>query len=195
MKAKWVAVLLTAAVSMPSWGQSQERFALTTQQVARALSDGGIQTAAETVELPARVVATEPNPVLDILSVELLGNRLSGEHSGIHKWVRLACHLPGKCLPFYVVVSSPGEIFGRPTNGSSDSPLIRNDVLHTSTPITMRSGTYATMVMDDGRSHIQVAVISLENGIVGHRIRVTSPDHKAVYVAEVVNAGLLRRNF
>jgi flagella basal body P-ring formation protein FlgA len=61
--------------------------------------------------------------------------------------------------------------------------------------ITMRAGTHATMLMDDDRSHIQIAVISLENGVAGHSIRVTSPDHKQVYVAEVVNASLLRKSY
>jgi hypothetical protein len=61
--------------------------------------------------------------------------------------------------------------------------------------ITMRAGTHATLVMDDNRSHIQVAVISLENGLVGHRIHVASPDHKQTYVGEVVNARLLRGSF
>jgi flagella basal body P-ring formation protein FlgA len=51
------------------------------------------------------------------------------------------------------------------------------------------------MLMDDDRSHIQIAVISLENGVAGHSIRVTSPDHKQVYVAEVVNASLLRKSY
>jgi flagella basal body P-ring formation protein FlgA len=59
----------------------------------------------------------------------------------------------------------------------------------------MRAGAHATLVMDDARSHIQVAVISLENGIAGHRIRVASLDHKQVYVAEVVSANLLKRSF
>jgi flagella basal body P-ring formation protein FlgA len=61
--------------------------------------------------------------------------------------------------------------------------------------ITMRAGARATLVMDDDRAHIQIAVISLENGIAGHWIRVASPDHKQVYVAEVVNASLLRKSF
>jgi hypothetical protein len=49
--------------------------------------------------------------------------------------------------------------------------------------------------MDDQRAHIQVAVISLENGMVGHRIRVATPDHKQTYIGEVVNARLLRGSF
>jgi flagella basal body P-ring formation protein FlgA len=59
----------------------------------------------------------------------------------------------------------------------------------------MRAGTHATLMMDDQRSQIQIAVISLENGMVGHRIHVASPDHKQTYVGEVVNARLLRGSF
>ena len=61
--------------------------------------------------------------------------------------------------------------------------------------ITMKAGTHATLMLDDQRSHIQVAVVSLENGIVGHRIHVASPDHKQTYVGEVVNARLLKGSF
>jgi hypothetical protein len=49
--------------------------------------------------------------------------------------------------------------------------------------------------MDDGRAQIEVAVISLESGTAGHRIHVASPDHKQVYLAEVVSATLLTRSF
>jgi hypothetical protein len=59
----------------------------------------------------------------------------------------------------------------------------------------MKAGTHATLMIDDQRSHIQVAVVSLENGIVGHRIHVASLDHKRTYVAEVVNDRLLRGSF
>ncbi len=59
----------------------------------------------------------------------------------------------------------------------------------------MRPGTHATMVMNDSRMQVQVSVISLESGIAGHKIRVESPDHKKIYVAEVVSANLLKRSF
>jgi hypothetical protein len=61
--------------------------------------------------------------------------------------------------------------------------------------ITMKAGAHATLMIDDQRSHIQVAVVSLENGIVGHRIHVASLDHKQTYVGEVVNDRLLRGSF
>ena len=72
MRARWLSVLLMAAMGMPGWGQSQlqDRFALTAGQVARALCARGMQTTEEQVSLLTRVVATEPDPALDILSVE-----------------------------------------------------------------------------------------------------------------------------
>jgi flagella basal body P-ring formation protein FlgA len=76
-------------------------------------------------------------------------------------------------------------------NLSSASPA----ALKPKVVITMRAGAHATLLLDDDRSHIQIAVISLENGIAGHSIRVSTPDHKQVYVAEVVNASLLRKSY
>jgi flagella basal body P-ring formation protein FlgA len=94
-------------------------------------------------------------------------------------------------LPFYAVVSWPTEPQGRTT-------ITSNTFIAASKPnaaISMRAGAHAILVMDDGRAHIQIAVISLENGIVGHNIRVATPDHKQTYVAEVANEILLRKSF
>jgi hypothetical protein len=199
MKARWIPFLLIAATGLPVslQAQSQNRFALTAPQVARALSDSGIQTTGEQVSLLTRVVATEPSPKLDILSVETLGKGPLAEHS-VRARVKLACHLPRKCLPFYAIVSSPqtvaGSVAGSTTVASSAS-IFGNPRLNASSEITMKAGTHATLLMDDQRAHIQVAVISLENGMVGHRIRVATPDHKQTYIGEVLNARLLRGSF
>ena len=61
--------------------------------------------------------------------------------------------------------------------------------------IIMRSGTRATLLMNDDRARIQISVISLENGIAGHTIRVSSLDRKQIYFAEVVSANLLKGRF
>jgi hypothetical protein len=195
MKARWIPFLLIAATGVPVslQAQSQDRFALNAAQVARALSESGIQTTGEQVSLLTRVVATEPSPKLDILSVEKLGNGSLAEHS-VRARVKLACHLPGKCLPFYVMMSSPQTVAGPKTVVSSTSAF-GNPLVNANSEVTMKAGTHATLLMDDQRAHIQVAVISLENGMVGHRIRVATPDHKQTYVAEVVNARLLRGSF
>ena len=86
--------------------QSQNRFPLTAAQVALAVSASGMPTTAEHVSLLTRVVATEPEPVLDVLSVETLGKGPLAEHSDVRLRVKLACHVTRKCLPFYAIVSS-----------------------------------------------------------------------------------------
>jgi hypothetical protein len=192
MTARWIPFLFMAAmgVTVQAQSQSEDRFALTTAQVALAVSASGMPTAAEHVSLLTRVVATEPEPVLDVLSVETLGKGPL-EHLGVRFRVKLACHVAGKCLPFYAIVSSPPSTVGAANTVSA----VRNTMWNAHTEITMKAGTHATLMMDDQRSHIQVAVVSLENGIVGHRIHVASPDHKQTYVGEVVNARLLRGSF
>jgi len=185
--------LLMAAMGLPAWGQAlpQGHFALTTTEVAQTLSASGIRTTGEQVSLLAQVVASRPSPMLDVLSVEPLGGQLGVRHPDTSSLVKLACHEPGMCLPFYAVVNWP-EGAGLP---SSSAIAISPAAKKSNAAITMRAGTHATMMMDDDRSHIQVAVVSLESGIAGKKIRVASPDHKQVYVAEVVSANLLKRSY
>jgi hypothetical protein len=147
--------------------------------------------AAEHVSLLTRVVATEAEPALDVLSVETLGKGPLAGHSDVRFRVKLACHVAQKCLPFYAIVSSTPSTAGQANTLSTP----RSGMWNERSDITMKAGTHATLMLDDQRSHIQVAVVSLENGIVGHRIHVASPDHKQTYVGEVVNARLLKGSF
>jgi hypothetical protein len=198
MKARRIPILLMAATTVPGLihAQSQERFVLTTDQVAGALTGAGMTTPAADVSLPARVVALVPSPVLDILSVQPVRkgalaqpSRSSAQPSFL--LVKLACHQPGECLPFYATVNGPGAT----DLGSNPSSIATTAESIPKKEFTMPAGTHAILVMEDDRSHIQVAVVSLENGMAGHRIRVASPDHKQIYFGEVVNAGLLRGSF
>ena len=95
MTARWILFLLMAAmgVAAQAQSQSQNRFALTAAQVALAVSASGMPTAAEHVSLLTRVVATEPEPVLDVLSVETLGKGPLAGHSDVRFRVKLACHV------------------------------------------------------------------------------------------------------
>jgi hypothetical protein len=185
------------AISLCGWGQSQPRprFALTVHQVAQTLSDKGIRTTDQEVSLLAMVIATEPNPALDVLSVDPLSDQSVGEHIETRSRIRMACHLPGRCLPFYAIVRWPEGVVEHADDSSTASIASGILVLKRSGEFTIRSGEYATLVMDDERAHIRVSVVSLENGIIGQKIRVASPDHKHKYVAEVVSASLLKRSF
>jgi hypothetical protein len=174
MNGKRILIPLVATVTLAT-AQSPARSVITTEQVARALTAAGSATVADQVALPARVTAAVPDAMLDVLSIDANGRGL----------VRLACHDPHACLPFYAEIHGlkPGTV--TTTNAARS---LRTDY-------TMPVGTRATLILDDQRSHIQVAVISLENGMEGKRIRVSSPDHKQIYFGEVVSRNLLRGTF
>ncbi len=199
MTTKWIPALLMVAMGLPWGGQSacqaQGRFPLTAHMVAQTLCGSGIQTADEQVTLLARVVASKPSPVLDILSVEPLDDRSWGKRRAARVLVKLACHVHGACLPFYSIVSRPDAEPESLPGARGVSPAAGYSALKSQNRIIMRPGAHAMLEMDDARMHVQVAVVSLESGIAGHRIRVESPDHKKIYVAEVVSANLLKRSF
>ena len=199
MTTKWIPALLMVAMALPAWVQStsqaQGRFPLTPHQVALTLTGNGIQTADDQVSLLASVVAAEPAPLLDVLSIEPLADRSSGKLRASRSLVKLGCRVPGTCLPFYSIVTkleAPGDSTPLALRVSSDQG---NAARRPNPEIVIRVGAHATLMMDDARSHVEVTVVSLENGIAGHKIHVASPDHKQVYLAEVVSANLLKRSF
>jgi hypothetical protein len=187
---------MVLALSLPGWGQSQARqllpnhFAITGEQVAKVLSGRGIKTEAEQVTLLANVVATAPDPTLEIIKVERTGGLPATKLS-----IRLACRVSGTCLPFYAIVTESRSSRDGHVDNSAVTTRSSIALLNSPAVVTMRAGTHATLVMDDDRSHIQVAVVSLENGTAGQRIRVASPDHKQFYIGEVVTANLLKRSY
>ena len=198
MTARWTTVLLLVAMTLPGWGQSppQVGFAITTGQIVEALSQRGIQISERQISMAASVIANQAHPALDLLSVEHPpGNVASATGSEPRYWVKLSCHLPGACLPFYAVVNWPAHAAPTATTVTAVPTAIETVMSKSNAMITMRAGTHAILVMDDDRSQIKVSVISLENGIVGHRIRVESADHKQFYSAEVVSANLLKGSF
>jgi hypothetical protein len=196
MRSKRILIPVAAAMSLARLAgaqdtQSQDRFVITTEQVAQALISAGVAATAAQVSLPGRVVTLGHDPELDILSVHPLGKREPTQTSPVRSLVRLGCHEPHTCLPFYVTVkgidpATATVAISSPSHTPAKAP--RSD-------FTMPLGTRATLIMDDHRSQIQVEVISLENGMAGKWIRVASPDHKQVYRGEVVNANLLRGTF
>jgi hypothetical protein len=199
MTNRWIPALMMVAMGLPGWAQTasqvQSRFPLTPHQVAQALSGNGIQVADDQVSLLATVVASESSPLMEVLSVKPLGDRSSGKRRESHSLVKLGCRVAGACLPFYTIVSKPAAAFDNMPIAQGVSIDGDSTALKPKAPIVMRQGTHATLVMNDSRMQVQVSVISLENGIAGHKIRVESPDHKQIYVAEVVSETLLKRSF
>ena len=190
-------VIVMASLSVASFGQlhPSQRFTLTASEISQALANQGVPIEDRNVFLLAKVVATESHPVLDVLSIEPLAVGHSPDHIGGDSRIELTCHRPGTCLPFYVMAALRDTTLTRAATAPYPARNGSRKVFDSRPAITIRAGAHVTLMMDDDRSHIQISAVSLENGIIGHAIRVASQDHKRVYVAEVINAGLVRRNF
>jgi hypothetical protein len=196
-----IAAWLVVAMSLPVWAQShsqaqpRDSFPITAYQVAQTLAAKGGSLSGGQVSLLANVVAATPYPVLDILAVEPLTIQSNQAGSQLQSIVKLGCHITGVCLPFYAKVTRSEEPASNTAVDSSAPPLVIASAFKSRPAIAMRAGARATLVMDDDRAHIQVAVVTLETGIIGHKIHVASPDRKQTYIAEVVNAHLLKGSF
>jgi hypothetical protein len=154
---------------------------ITKQQVIAALNAHGFSISPEQVNFLADPLATRPDAVLEMLSIEHWGaGRLS---------VRMGCRQREECVPFYVAVD--------PTNPDLQSPAQSLPVVRQTsrTPPVVRAGERAMLQIDRDKLHITMPVICLESGAVGGRIRVATSDHKQVYRAEVVGPKLLKGGF
>ncbi len=177
----WVLLVFTA---LPTFAASR-RFPIRTELIASALSGIGIQVLPEQVTLLTNVVATTSAPRLTIRSMEK-----SSDHRII---VRLECNMPEECLPFFVSIC-PGDGNGvQQSSSKASSPQQPVPEFNSrSKSFAIRSGSPATLLLDSDRVHIRLAVICLENGAAGQKIRVSSPDHRQVYTAEVIDGSLLK---
>jgi len=186
---KWIGVALLIFGQAFCIGQETpaRRFALTQLQVERALAANSVTVADDQVSLPANLVSATQEPRLDVESIER--PRVGPKDSRVRFSVKLVCHSPELCLPFYVVVSRRSDlglpaVAVRQVSGKAVShpvPL----------PISMHAGVSATLVLDTAHMHVQLPVICLQSGAVGARVHVSSPDHKQNYTATIVSPTLL----
>src|ERR1700761_5156229 len=89
------ALTLAASAVIPALAATGHN-AITTAQVAAAISDAGMQISAKQVELLSDVVAATPAPALKIRSMEPWGDH--------RMMVRMDCEQREECLPFFVAV-------------------------------------------------------------------------------------------
>ena len=181
------AATVAHAQSTPtSSAQPGERHPITTAMIALTLSTAETAITPEQVKLPAALTAASPSPDLVISSVERMGDRASR--------VKLSCRVQGQCLPFFATVNwtdtaSAENAIGHlqtAAHGPQASQLSADRPL-------LRAGAHATLVIDSNRIHIRVPVVCLENGAVGHTVRVAGlDDRKQIYRAEVLSADSLK---
>jgi hypothetical protein len=177
-------LILSAAMALPVAAASG-RTAITTAQIAAAISASGAAVSPEQVTLLAEVVATTGNPALKVESIERWGD---------HRMkVRLACASNEECLPFLVAVHWNDETTAQPLLASADrSAASASQAKAGANAVVLRAGTPAILLLDGDHLHIRLLVTCLENGAAGQTIRVSSKDHLQTYTAEVVDGTLLR---
>jgi hypothetical protein len=198
MTVKWLAALIAICVTAAAPAQFRPRAWFTpgadhmAEAVVKALLQRGVKIDAGQVSLLSNITATAPNPTFDVRSIATLDNRSSGQAGG-RSAVKLVCHEPSACLPFYAIVlwTAPAAEYVAGASPSTSSDVQKNSVV----PNVMHAGVNATMLMEDDRASIQMSVVSLESGPAGRTIRVQSPDRKRTYLAEIVSANTVKGTF
>jgi hypothetical protein len=182
---RWIDMaMLFALMGVPAKAASG-REAITAAQIAVAIGDAGLQVSPSQITLLTDVVSTTRTPALRVLSV--------GYWQGNLSLVRVVCAVSEQCLPFVVAVRRHA---GDPSEGagivSDPQPSQRLSVETSKSKLVVHIGSSAVLLLEGGHVHIQLAVICLENGIVGQTIRVSGRERNHTYLAEVCSDGLLR---
>ncbi len=192
MMVRLTALFFAMALSMPLGAQppGHAGYSIGAAQVAHALNAQGIEVAAGQVKMAADVFASRPEPDLVVLGPGAQADTYAGD--GKLSWVRLGCRAPGVCLPFFVRVPVAHANARGPGPRSAQA---LPDEEPQSKAMEMRAGTRATLVLSGRHGRIELAVISLESGALGHTIRVATPDYKQFYRARIAGADLLKGSF
>ena len=141
-----------------------------------------MQIAPQQVSLLADVVASTSSPTLTVRSIKPWGNR--------RMMARLACESTDQCLPFLVSLEmAPGV---DPKSVQMSVPAVASPPPASLKRFAVKGGTSATLLLDSQRVHVRLSVICLESGALGQTIRVTDKDHRMVFHAQVIDAGLLQ---
>jgi hypothetical protein len=161
---------------------------ITAEQVASALAVRGVLVEPAQVRFLAQVVATQPTPELETVIAGSLTERRAK--------VEMRCRERSVCLPFYVLLDWPDAASSRRAveelGGTAGLPRPLMEARRLHAPVVVRSGETVTLVIEGQRMRLELPVVCMQNGALGARIRVVSPDHKQAYVAEVVGEKLLK---
>jgi hypothetical protein len=186
-------IVLSACVSVAchtALGESgMKRYPVTPEMVVSAMQGRQLPTTGVQLRLAAEITALSAHPALEIQSISLTGNA-SAE-------LRVACRNRSDCMPFYVAAAWPSTA-GKPNLTPASETLAKVPAPatdSTAADTAIRQGSRATLVIEDDRIHIQLRVISLEAGATGDTIRVTTPDRRQTFTAQILTPTLLKGSF
>jgi hypothetical protein len=156
---------------------------ISVEDVQQALAEHGVMlTASQLGPLPK---VERKNPELHLLALQ--AQRIGPKELRL----RLKCRNSGECLPFYAQVFWPStEDMESALKALKATTTTKVEELK-ARPV-MKIGCDATLLINGAHSEMSIPVIALQNGASGEKIRVTSHDHKQMYLAEVVDARILK---
>ena len=180
------------------------RSPVTNGQMFTALQKARLPTEGAEISIAAAITASVPGAELELISMLQLSPSMVR--------LRVTCENRAQCIPFYAFVTWPRAVslgqsrvamlgsrdkrkMLKPSSGSDEDTATQIAAKLASdggSGIAMRSGAFATLLLEDGRIHIRMQVVCQQDGSFGDKIRVTTPDHKKSYVAEVLAPSLLR---
>jgi hypothetical protein len=165
------------------------RYAISAEQVAGAVGRMGVQVTASQVSLLTDVGSSTPVPALQVRSVE--------KFEGGRFVVRMECASGDECVPFMASIQMREAGATQFADVAGRMSLLRSSYSNSEPAarpreIVIRNGSPAVLQLDGEHIHIKIPVICLGSGSAGEKIRVTDKDHRRVYLAEVVESGLLR---
>lgn len=183
--------------------QAPARFPVPAEQVLEAMRERDWPLKGIEIRLATSVTARVVNPVLEIVSVSP-----TPRHEAL---LRVRCRLRTECIPFLAwavwpadtpipslpAASETAAAGGRTETHAGDPALAARplDSADASASSVIHAGTSATLLLEGAHIRIQLPVIFAQDGHVGDSVRVTTPNRKQTYVAEVLTPQLLKGEF
>ena len=175
-------VLLLAGTEALVRADDNPRTPISRESILGALHSSGIQIAPGQMEELSGMTASEPNPPLKVLSIDMLDSESDK--------VLLRCEHANACLPFYVLVHwgqsgarSAGQLGRMAGRAAPPDQRAENLLVH--------SGKIVILKLDGEYVHMTLPVLCLQSGGRGQRVRVISKDTKKRYVALVMGKGVV----
>ena len=159
------------------------RYSISPSSVGVALSNAGVQVNESQIEFLSSVSSASEHVQLKLVSLAKLNDDALKAH--------LRCESNSECLPFYVVLRHLNAV-NLPTRFSANTGNPKAHPVKKQGERVVRGGQAATMIYETKDIRIVLPIVCLQNGRRGERIRVASPDRKKIYLAEVVDNGLVK---
>jgi hypothetical protein len=179
-----VVLLTTTAYAYPA----AARFPVTSDQVIAAMRDRQLPIEGLHVTMPTSITASIDHPSLEIQSMTLLTSHTAQ--------LKVSCRERGVCLAFYVSATWPAQSATVILPPGPDHTIMQAGEAKleraTRSEPTLRAGSQALLLFEDDRLHIRLRVICEQSGLTGEKVRVTTPDHKQTYTAEILSPTLLK---